>query len=61
VEGFDKNIQSAASIVFDMRTHSGIDLGTLKCFFPRSKSAANIDFDRWVSVVGGHLTLEIRR
>ena len=61
VEAFDKNNQSAASIVFDMKTRAGIGLGTLQCFFPRAESAANIDFDRWVSVVGGHLTLEIRR
>jgi hypothetical protein len=61
VEGFDKNSQSAASIVFDMKTHTGIRVGTLQCFFPRTESAANINFDRWVSVVGGHLTLEIRR
>jgi hypothetical protein len=44
-----------------MKTRAGIGLGTLQCFFPRAESAANIDFDRWVSVVGGHLTLEIRR
>ncbi len=61
VEGFDKNSQSAASIVFDMKTHAGIRLGRLQCFFPHAESAANIDIDRWVSVVGGHLTLEIRR
>jgi len=61
VEAFDKNNQSAASIVFDMKTHTGIRLGTLQCFFPRTESSANIDFDRWVSIVGGHLTLEIRR
>jgi hypothetical protein len=61
VEAFDKNSRSAASIVFDMKTHAGIHLGTLQCFFPRTESAANIDFDRWISVVGGHLTLEIRR
>jgi hypothetical protein len=61
VEASDKNSKSAASIVFNMKTHTGVSLGTLQCFFPRTKSAANIDFDRWVSVVGGHLTLEVRR
>ncbi|MGA2263469.1 MAG: hypothetical protein ABSH28_18795 [Acidobacteriota bacterium] len=61
VEAFDKNSLEAASIVFYMKTHAGIRLGTLQCFFPHAESAANIDFDRWVSVVGGHLTLEIRR
>jgi hypothetical protein len=61
VEAFDKNSLAAASIVFYMKTHAGIRLGTLQCFFPRTESGANIDFHRWVSVVGGHLTLEIRR
>jgi len=57
----DKNSLAAASIVFYMKTRAGIPLGTLQCFFTSTESAANIDFDRWVSVVGGHLTLEIRR
>jgi hypothetical protein len=61
VEGFDKNSVEAASIVFYLRTHAGNRIGTLQCFFPRAESAANIDFDRWVSIVGGHLTLETRR
>ena len=61
VEAFNKTSQTPASIVFDMKTHTGIRLGTLQCVFPHAESAANIDFDRWVSIVGGHLTLEIRR
>jgi hypothetical protein len=61
VDAFNKTSQTPASIVFDMKTHTGIRLGTLQCVFPRTDSVANIDFDRWVSVVGGHLTLEIRR
>jgi hypothetical protein len=61
IESFDKNSRSAASIVFDMKTDTGIRLGTLQCFFPRAESAANIAFDRWVSVVGSHITLETRR
>jgi hypothetical protein len=61
VEAFDKNSLEAASIVFYMKTHAGNRLGTLQCFFPRADSGMNINFDRWVSIVGGHLTLEIRR
>jgi hypothetical protein len=61
LEAFNKNKQSAASIVFDMKTHAGVPLGTLQCFFPQAQSAAEIDFPRWVAIVGGHLTLEIRR
>jgi hypothetical protein len=61
VEGTDRNFQFPVMIVFDMRTHSGLELGTLKCFFLRNKSATSVEFDRWVSAVGDHLTLEIRR
>ena len=61
VEAFNKTSETPASIVFDMKTHTGIRLGTLQCVFPHAESVSNIDFDRWVSVVGGHLTLEIRR
>jgi hypothetical protein len=61
IEAFDKNSKSAASIAFSMKTQAGIRLGTLQCFFPRIESAATINFDRWVSVVGGHLLLEIQR
>ncbi len=60
VKGADRNVESPVSIVFDMRTHSGVELGTLKCFFLHDKSAKSVEFNRWVSVVGDHLTLEIR-
>jgi hypothetical protein len=60
LEGFDKNSLEAASIVFYMKTHAGNRIGTLQCFFPHAESAAKIDFDRWVSIVGAHLTLEVR-
>jgi hypothetical protein len=61
VEVFNKTSETPVSIVFDMKTHAGVRLGTLQCVFPRAESAASIDFDRWVSIVGGHLTLEIRK
>ncbi len=61
VETFDKNSLAAASIVFYMKTRAGNRLGTLQCFFPRAESSASIDIDRWISVVGGHVTLETLR
>ncbi len=60
-EALDKNGARAASIAFYMKTHAGSSIGTLQCFFPRADSAARINFDQWVAVVGGHLTFEIRR
>ena len=55
----DRDGQST-SIAFDMRTPAGLHMGTLECFFPRASSAASIDFRRWTSIVGEHLTLEVR-
>jgi hypothetical protein len=61
MEAFDKDGGSAAAIVFDIKTHAGVRVGTLECFFPRTASAKEIDFDRWIAVVGGHLSLEVRQ
>jgi hypothetical protein len=61
MEVFNKDKGTATSIVFDMNTNAGVHLGTLRCVFPRAESAANIALERWISIVGGHLTLEVRR
>ncbi len=61
LDAVNKTVESSASLVFDMRTHSGTELGSLKCYFPHTRSAANIDFSQWVAVVGNHLTIEVRR
>ena len=55
------NRLSPASINFDLKTHNGSRLGTLQCFFPKAESAASISFDRWLSIAGANLTLEIHR
>jgi len=52
--------RSPAVLNFDMKTLTGSRLGALQCFFPRAESAAAIPFSRWVSVVGAHLTIEVR-
>ncbi|HZJ00349.1 MAG TPA: hypothetical protein VFD22_06780 [Gemmatimonadaceae bacterium] len=56
----DRTSQAPTSISFDLKTHTGSRLGTLQCMFPRSESAAAVTFDRWVAVVGAHLTIESR-
>ncbi len=56
----DQDGQSSTSIVFDVRSAAGVHLGTLQCVFPRISSAASIAFGRWTSIVGDHLTLEVR-
>ncbi len=61
IDTVDKTKQSPASIVFEVNTRGGIPLGELECHFPGVNSAAEVTVDRWISIVGGHLTLEIRQ
>jgi hypothetical protein len=60
LDAVDKIVESPTSLVFDMRDHAGTELGTLKCYFRHTRSASKVDFNDWVSVVGSHLTIEIR-
>ena len=59
VTAHDQDGQSSTSVVFDMKS-AGIHLGTLQCIFPRASRAASIDFQRWTSIVGDHLLLEVK-
>jgi hypothetical protein len=62
LDAVDKTVEyPAASIVFDMKDHSGTELGTLKCNFRHTRSASKIVFADWISVVGNNLTIEIRQ
>ena len=61
MQTFDKSNRTAASIILDMRIQNGISLGTLQCFFPSAQTIASVNIDRWISIVGAHLTLEIQR
>jgi len=61
VMGLDRGAgQSTASISFVMKTLTGTRLGTLQCFFPRTDIAGEVGYDRWTSIVGSQLKLEIR-
>jgi hypothetical protein len=53
--------QSGPSMVISLKTPGGDRIGTLQCYFPSAKSAAEITVARWISVVGSHVMLEIRR
>ncbi len=44
------------SINFDIKTHNGSRVGALQCSFQGAEGAS---MDRWVGVVGGHLTIEV--
>jgi hypothetical protein len=61
VSGLDRTGgQSAASVSFVMKTLTGTRLGTLQCFFPRTDTANEVGYDRWTSIVGSQLKLEVR-
>jgi hypothetical protein len=45
---------------FDLKTYNGTRLGTLQCLFFSNESAATVSFDRWIAIVGAHLTIETR-
>jgi hypothetical protein len=52
--------RSPLSIMFDFKTISGEQMGSLQCFFPRATSPLSITVGRWTQVVGRNLTLEVR-
>jgi hypothetical protein len=60
VTAHNQDGQSSTSLDFIMKTPEGMHLGTLQCIFPRASSATAIDFQRWTSVVGDHLSLEVK-
>ena len=60
ITAHDRDGQSSTSIIFNLNTSSGTHMGTLQCNFLRASSAASIDFQRWTSVVGDHLSLEVK-
>ena len=56
----DRDTQSSTSITFEMKSAGGARFGALQCFFPRLPSAFGVTFGRWTSIVGPHLTIEVR-
>jgi hypothetical protein len=56
----DQDGQTPTSITFKMTTPAGANAGSLQCIFPRVPSASNVAFSRWASIVGPHLTFEIK-
>jgi hypothetical protein len=60
VSAHDRDAQSATSITFQITTVSDERVGALQCFFPRASTAVSVAFDRWTSLVGPHLALEVR-
>jgi len=56
----DRDGLSPTSINFNIVSSAGTQLGSLQCNFPRTPSASNITFDRWKSIVGANLLLEVR-
>jgi hypothetical protein len=56
----NQDAQSSTTIDLSMNTPAGMHLGTLECIFPRASSATTIDFQRWTSIIGDQLLLEVK-
>jgi len=56
----DRSESSPAVYNFDTRTASNSRLGLLRCTFPGTASAANIDMNRLLSILGDHIKVEFR-
>ena len=61
VSGADRGTgQSTASITFTMKSLTGSRIGALQCFFQRIEKASAVSYDRWTSIVGSQMKLEVR-
>jgi hypothetical protein len=56
----DQDRQSPTSITLELRSPAGVQIGSLKCVFPRIPAAGGITFSRWTAIVGDHLLFEVR-
>jgi hypothetical protein len=61
IKPFPRDPQTAASILFDIKTFNGLTLGALQCYFPRAESPSGISFERLIDTIGAHVTLEIQQ
>jgi hypothetical protein len=59
--GFRKDLQSATSSIFEIQTEGGAVVATLQCYFPQSQTPADLTIGRWLSIVGKHIELDVRR
>jgi len=59
--GFRKDLQSVTSGIFEIQGDNGVVAGTLQCYFPQNQTPADLTIGRWVSIVGKHIALEVRR
>jgi hypothetical protein len=60
VAAHDLDAQVPTSITFSMNSSTGARIGSLQCIFPRTPSAASVALNRWASIVGDNLVLEVR-
>ena len=57
---FKKDARGPSTVVFELENSEGKPIATLECGFPASPTPADITVGRWLTVVGKHVTLEIR-
>lgn len=56
----DRNGTSSTSVSFEARTATNFRLGTLRCFFPATELATDLDMTRLSAIIGDHISIEFR-
>jgi hypothetical protein len=56
----DRSGPAPTSVSFEARTATNFRLGTLRCFFPATELATDLDLTRLSGIVGDHISVEIR-
>jgi hypothetical protein len=56
---FRKEVRSATSAIVEMQSETGLALGALQCFFPKSQTPGDITAGMWLSIVGSSVGLEV--
>jgi hypothetical protein len=56
----DRSGTSSTSVSFEARTAANFRLGALRCFFPATELATDLDMTRLSAIVGDHISVEFR-
>jgi hypothetical protein len=57
---FRKDLRSATSAIFEIENGNGLMVATMLCYFPGTQTPAELTVNRWISVVGTHVAIDVR-
>jgi hypothetical protein len=58
---FTENRQAPPTAMFAVESDTGQSLASLQCMFPQGKAAMDIQVKDWLSIVGTHIQIHVRR